>query len=389
MQYQKQVHSEGRKGLPKVILVGLLAGLLVSGVIPGAMADTVKDLYVAQVLVADQSKDERTEALKQAFMQILIRVSGRSEIIEASEYPTIQGAIEQARRYAQQYRYLRYTPPAGADQTKKLSLWVRFDEAAVTKLLRSNNIAVWGSTRPATLVWLVIDNRGQRELIGNNTPGVARDTLLREAHFRGLPLRLPLLDLRDRSALRTSDVWGNFESTIMQASQRYQTEAVLVGRIFQSYGGHWNGRWSVYSDSRRKDWTVTGSTLAEVLNPGIDVTTETLAARYASIGTADASAVQVQIKDIKSLSDYNRALAYLEKLSSVSAVQTLEVSANDAIFNLITPSGRLGVARAVALGHTLINEPAPEVNIPDLPRPGEQAVAPPALSPDLVYRLVP
>ena len=362
--------------------------LLIFSVMPNARADTVKDLYVSQVLVETQARKERLEALKQAFMQILIRVSGRADLVQSTEYPAIQEAIELATRYAQQYRYLRYQPPKGADPKKRLILRVRFDEAAVTRLLRSNNIPVWGSTRPATLVWLVIDNRGQRELVGNNTRHKARAALIRQARHRGLPLRLPLLDLKDRSALRTSDVWGNFESTIMQASQRYQTEAVLVGRIFQSYGGHWNARWSVYVDSRRKDWSVSGTTLQEVLLPGIDNTAETLAARYASVGVADTSAVQVQIKDIKSLADYNRVLAYLQKLSSVSAVQPVEVSANNAIFKLITPSGRLGVSRAVALGHTLTNEPASNISIPDLPKQGETATLEQA-APDLIYRLVP
>jgi len=369
-----------------IILLGLSVQTL-----PSAQADTVKGLYESKILVTSQDRKERTEALRQAFMQILVRVSGRVDLVQSADYPNIQEAIELATRYAQQYRYLKYKPKPGSDPTKKLILWVRFDEAAVTRLLKNNNIPVWGNTRPATLVWLVIDKRGQRELLANNSQHAARNILVRQSHERGLPLRLPLLDLKDRSALRTSDVWGNFEAPIMQASQRYQTEAVLVGRAFQSSGGYWNARWSLYSDSRRQDWSMSGSKLDEVLLPGIDTTAEILSSRYASAGQAEAGTVIVQVKDIKSLADYNRVLAYLKKLSNVSAVQPYYLVASDAIFKLTTPQGRLGVARGVALGHTLINDTVTATTEPTQAppaQPGDKADSK-EITPDLVYRLVP
>lgn len=365
----------------------IIAGLLVQAV-PSAHADTVKGLYESKVLVASQSKEERTDALHQAFMQVLIRVSGRIDIIQSADYPNIQEAIELATRYAQQYRYLKYKPGPKDDPAKTMILWVRFDETAVSRLLSNNNIPVWGNTRPATLVWLVIDDRGRREMIANNSQHLARKILVRQSHQRGVPLRLPLLDLKDRSSLRTSDVWGNFESPIMQASLRYQTEAVLVGRVFQSAGGYWNARWSLYSDSRRQDWSMSGSTLDEVLLPGIDTTAEILSSRYASAGQEEAGTILVQVKEIKNLADYNRVLAYLKKLSHVSSVQPSYLAASHAIFKLTTPQGRLGVARGVALGHTLVSETVASTTVPTQPQ-ATQAETSNEVTADLVYRLVP
>ena len=66
-----------------------------------AHADTVKGLYESKTLVASQAKEERTEALRQAFMRVLIRVSGRVDIAQSTDYPNIQEAIELATRYAQ------------------------------------------------------------------------------------------------------------------------------------------------------------------------------------------------------------------------------------------------------------------------------------------------
>ena len=382
----------------RIVLAVSFITILSVQVVSQVHADTVKGLYESKVLVASQAKDERTEALRQAFMRVLIRVSGRVDIAQSTDYPNIQEAIELATRYAQQYRYLKYKPKPGADKTKKLILWVRFDEAAVSRLLTNNNIPVWGSVRPATLVWLVIDNRGQREMIANNSRHEARNILVRQSRQRGVPLRLPLLDLKDQSSLRTSDVWGNFESPIMEASQRYQTEAVLVGRAFQSTGGYWNARWSLYSDSRRQDWSMSGSTLEEVLLPGIDTTAEALSSRYASAGQTESGTVLVQVKDIKNLADYNRVIAYLKKLSHVSSVQPSYLTATNAVFKLTTAQGRLGIARAVALGHTLVSETVASTTEPTLPPEqlaelaAEQAASQTAqneVAPDLVYRLVP
>jgi hypothetical protein len=372
------------KYLTIAILIAWIAQISLS-----AQADTVEGLYESKVLVTSQSREERTEALRQAFMQVLIRVSGRVDIAQSTDYPNIQEAIELATRYAQQYRYLKYQPKPEEDQDRNLIFWVRFDEAAVTRLLRSNNIAAWGSTRPATLVWLVIDRKGRRELIGNNSQHQAKEFLLQHSRRRGVPLRLPLLDLKDRTALRTSDVWGNFESTIMQASERYQTEAVLVGRVYKGSGNYWNARWSLYSDSRRQDWSIAGADLQEVLFPGIDNTAELLSSRYASVNQAEAGTVLIKVQDIKTLADYNRSLAYLQKLANVSSVQPYYLADNHAIFKLITPQGRLGLARAVALGHTLVSQ-APEVTeTPIQPQNPTTELDSYKVKPDLVYRLVP
>ena len=354
-------------------------------------AEQVTDLYEVTVPVASQGREERSDAIRQAFSEVLVRVSGRADIVHSTDYPNIQTAIETATHFAQQFRYRQRTPQPGDSDQSAFALWVRFDETAITRLLRSNNLPVWGMTRPSTLVWLAIDERGHRELVGNNSKHAALSILLTQAKRRGVPITLPLLDLTDRSNLRVSDVWGNFESTILRASQRYQTEAVLVGRVFQAYGS-WNARWSLYSDSRRRDWALKGASINEVLLPGIDTTAEALAMRYAQVGESNDGKILLQVKDIKNLADYNRTVKYLKAISAVSAVYPYQVADNGAIFELSTAAGRLGIARAVALGHTLVSEPVESVPIPDLPvagAPAENVPATKQIIPDLNYRLVP
>ena len=372
-------------------LLPIITMLCSLGVQAPLWADQVTDLYEVTVPVTSQDRKERSEAIREAFSEVLVRVSGRPDIVNSPDYPHIQTALERATHYAQQFRYRQLPVQPGTSDQPAFALWVRFDETAITHLLRSNNLPVWGMTRPSTLVWIAIDERGQRELISNDSKQEALSILLQQAKRRGVPLTLPLLDLTDRTSLRVSDVWGNFESTILRASQRYQTEAVLVGRVYKTSGG-WNARWSLYADSRRRDWSLTGSTINDVLVSGIDVTAETLAMRYAQVGETNDGKVLLQVKEIKSLADYNRTLQYLKSISAVSAVNPYEVAANNAIFELITSAGRLGISRAVSLGHTLVSEPVQSVPIPDLPVAGATPDNTPVkkeIVPDLIYRLVP
>jgi hypothetical protein len=364
--------------------------------LPGttAYADKVPRLYEASIPVHTQSREERNDAIRTAFAEVLVRVSGRTDIVDADEFPGVATAIDTATRYAQQFRFYRANPAPTDPDKPKLVLWVRFDEKAISRLLRSNQLPVWGDTRPATLVWLVIDNRGQRTLIGNDTKDTSKTMIAEQAQLRGLPLRFPLLDLTDRQNLNVSDVWGNFESTILHASQRYKTEAVLVGRVYQGYSGSWTGRWSLYSDGRRQDWSLTETELAAVLMPGIDKTAESLAVRYAQVGQTEDNEVLVLVKDIRGLPDYNRAVKYLQELSHVSKVNPFQIEQNSALFRVTAAGGRLTLARSVSLGDVLIVEDVSSVPVTgSVPPAGDKQESDKAaftqLLPDLTYRLVP
>jgi hypothetical protein len=376
---------------------GLLLGIACLSCLSGlSAAEEVTNLYEASVPVASQDRDQRADAIRVAFTEVLMRVSGRSDITNEQAFPAITQAIQTATRYTQQYRYLKASPSANKPAAG-LVLWVRFDETALSRLLHDNHLPVWGSTRPATLLWLVVDDHGRRKLIGNDARDKSHAILQMQAHLRGVPLRFPLLDLTDRANLRVSDVWGNFESTILRASQRYQTEAVLVGRVFQNYSGYWTARWSLYSDGRRVDWTVNGNAMADVLNPGIDKTAESLAVRYAQVDQVDSGKVLVEVKAIKGLADFNRVVKYLHSISHVSDVQPAELAAESAVFRVTIPGGRLAVARAVALGHVLVSEPVQSVPIATpipptgpVPTTGEENKHKARMMvADLVYRLVP
>ncbi len=354
------------------------------------LADVVENLYVAEVPVESQDRQERQLVIGSAMREVLLRVSGQNLVLTVTP---IEQALMQPTRYVQRYRYETREVEG---ETRKV-LKVRFDEAAINRLLRSNRLPVWGKTRPATLVWLVIDDGKGRHLLSNDSENEARQIIENQSRLRGLPLRLPLYDLTDRAKLSISDVWGNFEDTILTASRRYQPEAVLVGRVYRTFGNRWKGRWTLHVEGRRLDWESEGETLQTAMLPGIAGTADQLAQRYARVEeNQQPDQVLVRIKAVNSLRAYNKAVNYLASLETVSKVMPREVTDSSILLELTSRNGRLAVSQAIALGHTLVAAAAmPVVGAPsDMSRTGPvegttALPAVPAVRADLTYQLVP
>ena len=336
--------------------------LLITIILPfrSVNADIVHKLYEVEVLVEGQGREERAYVVREALKEILVRVSGRNE---ANALAADEELVPRPTRLVQQFRYRKFKsdediPPNPIDGAKPYSqkLWLRFTEKAVVKLLRLQGFPVWGKTRPATLVWLVVDDQKQRILIGNSTPHISRSHIERDANKKGLPFRLPLLDLADQSKLQVTDVWGNFEDTILAASERYQTEAVLVGRIYLSFSKTWNTRWSLYSAGQRQDWeTSNRETLRIAVEDGLSKTAEALSVRFAQVETLESDGnILLQVKNISDLKTYNKVTKYLKNLSVVTLVEVSQVNEDNIVFSLSSRSGRLGVSQAIALGHLLV-----------------------------------
>ncbi|HEB57847.1 MAG TPA: DUF2066 domain-containing protein [Gammaproteobacteria bacterium] len=383
---------------------GLLLALAITTVPCGAVE--VPGLYEARVPVVGQGRTERNAAIQKAFIEVLVRISGRGAI---GTVPGLAERIPQANRYVQQYRYRAITPapkapPGATEPVPDHILWVRFDKKGVNRLLRQFGLPVWGATRPATLAWVVVDEQGRRQILSNDMQHPVRELIDERARRRGLPLQLPLYDLQDRAAVRVSDVWGNFEDAILQGSTRYQTEAVLVGRVYRGFGGVWNARWTLYSGGQRQDWELRSLELAEVVLPGVDQTAETLAARFAQVNHDRASNdITIAVSGVRTLADYRRVATYLEKLADVEKVQPALLEAERATFQLRVRSGRLAVAQAISLGDVLTTEIMAAGPAPGTPAGGPGAapanpaggpVTDPdprrvAIVPDLSYRLIP
>lgn len=313
-----------------------------------AMAAEVAGLYEAEVPVADQQGEARQQAMRDGLAEVLVRATGYSA---TPQDPALADLFSNAARYVQQYRYR--TVPATATQPAGLTLWMSFDANSLGQALRSRGQPVWGSARPLLLVWLAVETGSERRLV-SAAESAGMPGLETAARRRGLPLRLPLLDLEDQARITAADVWGGFQEPVLAASARYRPQAVLLGRLYHDRQGIWHARWTLRVGDEAMHWESAGATPDQVLGAGVDGSADALAMRFAQVVDLDGgSVVTLHVSDVTTLSDYARLLNYLGALSGVTAVQVTEVEPRAVTCRLTLEANPAALTRTIGLGSTL------------------------------------
>lgn len=324
---------------------------------PVFAAEEVGNLYEAEVNVLAKGQKDRKEAFGLALLQVAIKVSGSRG---ASANPVIVEAMESPNRFVQQFRYDNAPTVAEGGESPEspaLKLWVQFDAPAVDALIREAGMPVWGRVRPSVLVLVAVESAGGRELLSSDDVGGWAEFIQRAADGRAVPLVLPLMDLEDRARLRASDVWAGFEDNVRGAAERYQSEGVLLGRIYEQLPNFWEARWRLLLEDGRHEWVDQGETLDVVLLAGVHESADRLASRFGGFtGTTVASGVELSVTGIRSLRDYARTLQYLGSLDEISRVDITDVNAGGVSFRVDARGGRETVRQIIALGNILAED---------------------------------
>jgi hypothetical protein len=355
-------------------LVALLFLLLPCSFVSAAV---VEGLYEVSYPVESQHPEERKAAIEQALVELLVRVTGNSHIMELPQAATI---LERAPGFVRQFRYsieqieqTAMDSSFGESSREQQVLNVLFDEASIKQALWKNNLPVWGKTRPAILVWLAIQDSEKRYLVDNNEGREIVALINKHAKKRGIPLIYPLMDLEDQMNINISDVWGGFADNISTASNRYPAEEIFVGRVFLDPFGTWQARWTLIHGKDQSVWQVSGEDMAVVLEQGIYGLADNVAARYASTASDSAQdGLQIQIANVNDLNSLVKTTDYLESLSQIANIQLAKVESTQVTFQIELRTDQESLTRAISLGRTLAKDAGT----------GED-------SPILAYRLIP
>jgi len=324
-----------------------------------ALATEVRNLYAAEIQVADKDDEARVAAFGTALLEVVVKVSGSRG---AAGNPVIVEATEAPERYVQQFRYETVQAPAdsaGSDSAEPpLELRVQFDARAVDSLIREAGLPVWGRVRPSVLMLVAVESSGSRELLSSDDPRGWAGFIQGVAAKRAIPVVLPLMDLEDRQRLRASDVWAGFEDNVRPAAARYQSEAVLLGRVYELTPNYWEARWRLLLDDSRSEWLDQGEGLDAVLLAGVHESADRLASRFGGVtGGTVASGVHLNVSGIHTLRDYARTLDYLDSLDEVSRVDVTRVAGESVSFRIDARGGPQAVRQVIALGRMLAEEP--------------------------------
>jgi hypothetical protein len=324
-----------------LILFSLLAA------VGASQAGRVQTLFQAEVDAAGRDTASRDAALSVALEEVLVRLTGSTESLRT---PQAHDLLKKPGRFVEQFRF-RETA-ADARQPDRLSLWVQFDGVALAREVRAAGLPYWGLERPDLLLWLAIDDRGQRYLISETVePGATDARAAGKQH--GLPLTLPLMDLEDQQAIQFTDVWGGFTGTIATASRRYRPQVVLTGRLERSSAsGDWRTAWQITDGGNSQAWKGHAGSLVDALDAGLGDAAEWLAVRYAVV-SGDSGMRSLVVEEVSSLEDYARVSAYLASLSPVDKVSVLHVEDREVEFNLKLSADASSLQQLITLGRVL------------------------------------
>lgn len=324
-----------------------LTAILLLASLP-ANAAVTRNLYEASVPVSDQGADSRAPALRAAFETVLVRLVGARNLP-----PEAALLIPRASDLVQGYGY------EAAATGNGLKLRATFDARAVDAALRAQGLPVWSANRPYHLAWIAVrDDNPPRQLL--DAGSIHASAVLATAEGRGLPLNFPALDATERQSMRFDKVWDSDLPAVREASRRYASDVIVVGRVSRE-SGSWSGRWTLLDSSGPvEDWTANADTLDAALAAGIDALADREASRYA-VQTNRAQELRVEVSGVQSVKDYGRALNYLRGLGAVRAAQVEGAQQDRLTFRLRVEGDPDGLARAIAAGNVLRADTAPPV----------------------------
>lgn len=342
-----------RVGSPRVsrlaaIWLSVLGAALIAD---SARAVVVDGLYEVVIEQDDLAENPRTDAIQRAMAEVLVRVTGSRDAAGAAELQPIIASAE--RRFLNSYAILEDS-----------AVQVGFIGGAVERALEQLNWPVWGEERPATLLWIAVEDTydgrtvlatGEADTGFEHEAPLAmllsdmREALAQTAALRGLPYMLPVMDLTDIAAVDFADIWDVDLDALNQASLRYEVDAIAVARVRTSEFGM-SVEWMMPTSEGRR--LLLGNTLED----GVDWLADQYAGQFGVVGGL--RPIQLRISGVLSLRDYGAVMSYLDSISVLERIDvrsyhngllTLQASSrgDDAIVARV-----LGLSNVLALDTT-------------------------------------
>jgi hypothetical protein len=298
-------------------------------------AVTVDGLFEVTLEVADESSEVRNAAMADGLAEILVRVSGDSQLLQKLIPPSAGG-------YVKQYRYLslqevtanRVGNSGGNAPTPRL--WLQYNATEVMDFLRTKALPIWGDQRALGVIWLAVRDGSNQYLLKAGDVSAIKQRV--DALFvqRGVPAVWPNYDKSERREVNFADIWGGFNEPLRKASARYSNGPVIAANMAWN-GREWNSDWSLLDDRGNGRWSVRGKDYAQVLAGGINQLIDTMGKQYAVLesqhGERTVTAL-LEIDNVKSLAEFARVQKYLGGLQAVDTVKLVEIGSDRARFSL-------------------------------------------------------
>ena len=327
---------------PKSLILSCLIGIALY--INTAEAVEVTDLYLVKWPVTAQSKAARWKASLAGFKEVLIRKSGSQAILQSYE---VQQAYSKVTSYLHSFEYSRIEDPSD-EFPYLISLY--FEPRLIDNIIRDSKMPLWGSNRPVTILWIAVEEDFKRRILKDqidaessqisdeiNEPNEKQSLTLsikENATRRGLPVISPLMDLEDELVVSISDIWGRFPSTVLQASQRYSADSVILGRIRKN-GEQWRGEFTYINQPVQSSFEVSAEQPQQVIGQMVDKLAELLCNKYCVVEeVGQKNEVLMNVSGINNFKTFKAAEDYLNQLSANKRTDVVKIEQHNVTFKL-------------------------------------------------------
>jgi uncharacterized protein len=278
--------------------------------------------------------DGEEEAIASGLEEALVRVAG-------FQSPALAGLVPRLLEDPAQ-PWLRSR--AGRGEGRFL---LTFDRAELRAVLRESQVPVWVGSRPALLVWAVLERGERRLLLGLGLDEDAVLATLREwAGRRDLPLLFPLGDLEDRRQVYLADVVGGMTEGLAEASRRYDPDGLLLLHLVQRDDRVHARSWLSYRGHVLQAGT-SASTAAEAGREAVADAIDALGLRQAR-AVGDEAASLFGFIGIRGMADLQSLRSRIAALEAVQAVQLSRLLPDAAVLELRSGLDARGLVEVLA-----------------------------------------
>ncbi|MFA5984619.1 MAG: DUF2066 domain-containing protein [Methylococcaceae bacterium] len=310
----------------------------------------VNGLYETDVIANSLSPVDREDAVKRAFAVVLKRLVASGQVLQN---PVLKSALMQPAPYVKQFQYALQEESLAETDAEARNLRVLFDEQAVLNLMKASQSRIWPDSRPETLVWLVVEDNGQRGFFRAETMPEVNAFIHQAAKQLGLPLLFPLLDLEEQQMVSINDVLSAYPQNLLTISQRYDVVSMLAGRLAKSKTC-WKTDWAFYFNNAVVQWSSPCSSLEDAVLLGLQGVYQQLSQYYAVLPNSfEADSLTLKIAGVKGDEEQSRLTHYLKTMQHVKSVAWLGHDAGFDLYKVILEGKRQDFEELLGIGRVL------------------------------------
>jgi hypothetical protein len=326
-----------------ILLFGVVGVFITSSL----WAVRVNSIYQANIPVTSQSPDQRTQFSAEGLAQVLIKVSGNSHILDNSR---IKSHLKEADELTEEFSY----SPSPATPATPYILHIRFNTEAINRILRNADVATWGQNRPLIMLWAEYEVPDQAAvIIDSDSTTDLNQSFKKHAEQRGLPIILPMMDMMDINKVSVNDIVMMTLPTLQSAAKRYNSDAVLIVRVFKNPNDFFIQS-KLVMGAVQWSWDLHGKSLDEVTANLFTHVSDVLAGRYATVvSNSVQSQLILKIVNITEPDDFGTMMEYISHLTPVADVEPVRIDGDTVSLKISLRGSKDALIQALSIGQKL------------------------------------